>query len=57
MKETEGPKLAMALEQHVKAYDVDVMNLQRAAKLIPASETGGLIEVQLDNGATLKSRR
>lgn len=56
VKETEGPKLAMALEQHVKAYDVDVMNLQRAAKLIPASEAGGLIEVQLDNGATLKSR-
>ena len=55
VKETEGPKLAMALEQHVKAYDVDVMNLQRA-KLIPASEAGGLIEVQLDNGATLKSR-
>jgi alkyl hydroperoxide reductase subunit F len=56
VKETEGPKLAMALEQHVKAYDVDVMNLQRAAKLIPASEAGGLIEVQLDNGAALKSR-
>ncbi len=56
VKETEGPKLAMALEQHVKAYDVDVMNLQRAARLIPASEAGGLIEVQLDNGATLKSR-
>lgn len=56
VKETEGPKLAMALEQHVKEYDVDVMNLQRAAKLIPASEAGGLIEVQLDNGATLKSR-
>lgn len=56
VKETEGPKLAMALEQHVKEYDVDVMNLQRAAKLIPASEAGGLIEVQLDNGAALKSR-
>ena len=56
VKETEGPKLAMALEQHVKEYDVDVMNLQRATKLLPASQAGGLIEVQLDNGAALTSR-
>jgi alkyl hydroperoxide reductase subunit AhpF len=35
---TEGPKLVAALEQHVKEYAVDVMNLQRAGKLIPASE-------------------
>ncbi len=53
---TEGPKLATALEQHVKNYDVDVMNLQRAEKLVPASESFGLIEVQLANGATLKSK-
>ena len=53
---TEGPKLASGLEQHVKDYDVDVMNLQKAAKLIPARSPGGLIEVQLENGASLKSR-
>ncbi|OYD82564.1 alkyl hydroperoxide reductase subunit F [Azospirillum brasilense] len=53
---TEGPKLATALEQHVKEYEVDVMNLQRAEKLIPASGPGGLIEVQLANGASLKSK-
>ncbi len=53
---TEGPKLAAALEQHVKDYDVDIMNLQRAEKLIPASEPGGLIEVQLASGASLKSK-
>ncbi len=53
---TEGPKLASALEQHVREYDVDIMNLQRASKLIPASKPGGLIEVQLENGASLKSR-
>jgi alkyl hydroperoxide reductase subunit F len=35
VQETEGPKLASALEEHVK-YDVDIMNLQRASKLIPA---------------------
>jgi alkyl hydroperoxide reductase subunit F len=36
--------------------DVDVMNLQRATKLVPATEPGGLVEVQLENGASLKSR-
>jgi len=56
VKETEGPKLVAALEQHVKAYEVDVMNLQRAAKLIPAVEAGGLVEVQLENGASLKAK-
>jgi len=54
--ETDGPKFAAALEQHVKAYEVDIMNLQRAEKLVPASAPGGLIELQLANGATLKSR-
>jgi NADH-dependent peroxiredoxin subunit F len=54
--ETDGPKFAAGLEAHVKAYDVDVMNLTRAEKLIPAATAGGLIEVQLANGATLKAR-
>ncbi len=54
--ETDGPKFVAGLEAHVKAYDVDVMNLQRADKLIAAATPGGLIEVQLANGATLKSR-
>ena len=52
VKETEGPKLAVAMEQHVKEYEVDVMNLQRAAKLIP----GDTIEVQLASGASLKAK-
>jgi NADH-dependent peroxiredoxin subunit F len=55
VKETEGPKLAIALEQHVKEYNVDVMNLQRASKIIPA-DASGLIEVQLQNGASIKSK-
>ena len=54
--ETDGPKFVAGLEAHVKAYDVDVMNLQRADKLIPAATPGGLIELQLANGATLRSR-
>ncbi|MFP7723490.1 alkyl hydroperoxide reductase subunit F [Lysobacter sp. A3-1-A15] len=53
---TEGPKLAVALEQHVREYEVDVMNLQRASALLPARAPGGLIELQLENGATLKAR-
>jgi alkyl hydroperoxide reductase subunit F len=53
---TEGPKLAAALEAHVHEYDVDVMNLQRAAKLVPAAEVGGLHTVELDSGATLQAR-
>jgi alkyl hydroperoxide reductase subunit F len=53
---TEGPKLGTALEQHVKNYEVDIMNLQRAKRLVPPSEPGGLIEVQLANGAALKAK-
>ncbi len=55
VRETEGPKLAVALEQHVKQYDVDIMNLQRAQKLVPAGDDG-LAEVHLANGAVLKSK-
>ncbi|WP_275546898.1 MULTISPECIES: alkyl hydroperoxide reductase subunit F [unclassified Pseudomonas] len=56
VKETEGPKLVRALEEHVKEYDVDVMNLQRASALVPASSEGGLHEVQFENGASLKAK-
>ncbi|MEQ1686352.1 MAG: alkyl hydroperoxide reductase subunit F [Burkholderiaceae bacterium] len=54
--ETDGPKFAAALEQHAKQYDVEILNLQRAEKLIPAAEKSGLIGVQLANGALLKSK-
>ncbi len=54
--ETDGPKFAAALEAHTRAYDVDIMNLQRADALIPATEPGGLIEVKLANGGSLKSK-
>ena len=53
---TEGPKLAASLEAHVRDYEVDIMNLQRAEKLIPAATPGGLHEVVLANGASLKAR-
>ncbi len=56
VNETEGPKLARALENHVREYDVDIMNLQRAAQLIPTSAAGGLHEIKLENGASLKAK-
>jgi alkyl hydroperoxide reductase subunit F len=55
VQQTEGPKLGMALEQHVKSYDVDIINLQRAEALVPG-RNGGLTEVHLASGAVLKAR-
>jgi alkyl hydroperoxide reductase subunit F len=54
--ETDGPKYAAALEQHVRNYEVDIMTPQRVAELVPAAEPGGLVTVKLDNGGTLQSR-
>jgi alkyl hydroperoxide reductase subunit F len=51
--ETEGPKFAAALEQHVKTYDVDISNLQRAEKL---TQKDGMTEITLASGATLKAK-
>ncbi len=56
VKETDGPKFAAALEQHVRAYDVDLINGQRVTALEPAAESGGEIGVTLANGATLSAR-
>jgi alkyl hydroperoxide reductase subunit F len=53
---TEGPKLAASLEGHVRDYEVDVMNLQTAVELVPAGEAGGLHEVKLASGASLRGR-
>ncbi len=49
---TEGPRLAEILEQHVSNNDVDIMSAQRARRL----ERKELIEVELENGAVLKSK-
>jgi alkyl hydroperoxide reductase subunit F len=53
---TDGPQMGVALEQHVKDYDVDIMNLQRAVELVAATTAGGLTRVRLANGATLKAK-
>jgi alkyl hydroperoxide reductase subunit F len=55
VKATEGPKLVMALEEHVKEYEVDIMNLQRA-KIIQKNDENALFEVELENGGKLKSK-
>lgn len=52
VKETEGPKLVASLEEHVKEYNIDVMNLQKATKIAK----NDLFELELENGATLKSK-
>jgi alkyl hydroperoxide reductase subunit F len=54
--ETDGPKFAAALEAHVRAYHVDIMNGQRVEALEPAAQPGGLADVRLSNGATLRAR-
>ncbi|OZD59255.1 alkyl hydroperoxide reductase subunit F [Rhodococcus sp. 06-1059B-a] len=53
---TEGPKFAAELENHVRQYDVDIMNVQNATKLTPAASPQGLVEVELASGARLLSR-
>jgi alkyl hydroperoxide reductase subunit F len=54
VKETEGPKLVGALEEHVKDYDVDIMNVQRAKSLQKLDNN--MVEVELENGALLSSK-
>ncbi|WJY18995.1 alkyl hydroperoxide reductase subunit F [Alteriqipengyuania flavescens] len=53
---TEGPKLARQLEEHVGEYDVDVMNLATASRLVPAADKGGYHTVEFENGGVLQAR-
>lgn len=52
---TEGPKLAAALENHVREYEVDIINLQRAEAL-ESADADANFGVRLASGATLKAR-
>lgn len=52
VKYTEGPQFAAALEEHVRDYEVDIMNVQVAEELIPGKEH----QLKLKNGAVLKAR-
>jgi alkyl hydroperoxide reductase subunit F len=53
---TDGPKLVANLEAHVNEYDVDIMNNQQVKKIIESDVEGGLITVELENGAILQTR-
>ncbi|MCA9724751.1 MAG: alkyl hydroperoxide reductase subunit F [Kurthia sp.] len=53
IKATEGPKFVASLEAHVLDYPVDVMKAQRVKNI----EKKQLIEVELENGAVLKSKK
>ncbi len=54
---TQGPTFAGDMEKHVRAYDVDIMNLQKVKQVLGADQTeSGLVEVELENGAKLESK-
>jgi len=52
---TEGPKLAAALESHVRSYAVDVITAQ-TARALHAHGADGLAGIELASGATLRAR-
>ncbi len=57
VKGTQGPKLVASLEEHVRDYEVDIMDGQLAQNIVSSEQDAdGYISLQLDNGATLKSR-
>lgn len=53
VKHTEGAKLAAALEEHVKEYNIDVMTPFRAKNI---EKKDNMFEVELENGAVIKSK-
>jgi len=54
VRATEGPKLVAALEEHVKEYDVDIINLQKAKKL--SKKENSHYELELESGGKLESK-
>ena len=51
---TEGPRFAAQLEAHVREYDVDIMNLQRAKSL--SQDADGVTTIELESGASVRGR-
>src|SRR5690625_3320523 len=52
VKQIEGRQLADNLSEHIIDYDVDVMSSQRAVGI----KKNDYVEIELENGATLKSK-
>ena len=53
VKATEGPKLSRALEEHVKAYNVDIIDGEDVKSITKNTDS---IEVSLESDITLKSK-
>jgi alkyl hydroperoxide reductase subunit F len=53
---TEGPRMAADLEAQVRGYGVEVVLGQTVSRLVPAAQAGGLHEVELAGGSTLRAR-
>jgi NADH-dependent peroxiredoxin subunit F len=51
VSETDGPRFAAALAAHVNQYSVELIEHQRAKRLVP----GDVIEVELETGARLRA--
>lgn len=56
VKRTEGSKMVAGLEEHVRDYNVDIMDNQRAVAIREHASLKNVIEVELKNGARLASR-
>src|SRR5690625_5291118 len=52
VNEIQGSQLADNLASHMKDYNIDIMNTQRAVNL----KKNDYVEIELENGATLKSK-
>lgn len=50
---TDGPRFAADLERHVKDYEVDLINFQRAKHLVRGED---FVDVELESGARLQSK-
>ena len=52
----EGTEFGAALGAHTRAYGVDVVERQRAARLVPSDAESPLASVEFDSGAALRAR-
>lgn len=53
---TDGPRLSSALATHLQDYEVELITMERAKRLIPADSAEALIEIELESGARLKAK-
>lgn len=56
VKRTEGSKMVAGLEEHVRDYNADIMDNQRAVAIREHPLLKNAVEVELKNGARLASR-